>query len=514
MTQTPTDPAQTQTGLAQRTSRGLIWMLLSSLVNKGGMFLAQIVLGWLLIDKDFGLYAIAISVSSLVQVFRDGGTRKIVTQRGERHFHRLCPSVFWMATAFNVGAALVLAGLAYPASKIYGEPQLVGMLLILSLSCLVGTPETMYRAWLSVQQRFRSLAKLQAVNGLIRSSSMVLLALFGAGAQSFVWPAVIATLGGWIMGRVLCGPMPISGRVRVRLWRILFNASLWLIIGSGAMIMTRQGPYMILGYYHDTAVVGIYFFAFQLLMQLNQFLSVNIQAVLMPTLSSVQRNTKRHSEAVMRSCQVMTVLSVGFAMGMSIGMGDLIRFIWGDKWIEAIPAVYWMGLFFPSRMLLNVFEPAMQSRGRYKDWALISVLQSIVIAVTTLLIAQYMETPGEFALGIGASLLVTLLLVWALGLPRIGVSVIGTCRMCLPVYLLGSLVYIALLFARFELGFEASHGRLALAMQGVVSGLAFVLIFTLLARVFFASALSSTLNAIPARFARPCLRALRLPTPS
>lgn len=512
MTQTPEEPVRTQTGLAQRTSRGLIWMLLSTLINKGGMFFAQIVLGWILIDKDFGLYAIAISVSSLVQVFRDGGTRKIVTQRGERHFHRLSPSVFWMATAFNVGASLVLAGLAYPAARLYGEPQLVGMLLILSLSCLVGTPETMYRAWLSVHLRFRALAKLQTANGLIRSGSMVVLALAGAGAQSFVWPAVIATVGGWIMGRVLCGPLTISGRVRVRLWKILFNASLWLIIGSGAMIMTRQGPYMILGYYHDTAVVGIYFFAFQLLMQLNQFLSVNIQAVLMPTLSSVQRHAKRHSDAVMRSCQVMTVLSVGFAMGLSVGMGDLVRFIWGDKWVEAIPAVYWMGLFFPSRMLLNVFEPAMQSRGRYKDWALISVIQSVVIAITTLLIAQYMHTPGEFALGIGGSFLVTLLMVWAMGLPRIGVSLWGTSRACLPLYMLGSLVYAGVLYGRFELGFETSHSRPMLAMQGIISGIVFVMSFTLLARIFFASALSSTLSAIPARFARPCRMVLRLPT--
>ena len=57
------------------------------------------------------------------------------------------------------------------------------------------------------------------------------------------------------------------------------------------------------------------------------------------------------------------LMSTGFAMGLSVGLGDLIRFVWGDKWVAAIPAVIRMGLFFPARMLLNVFEPVLQSKG-------------------------------------------------------------------------------------------------------------------------------------------------------
>ena len=485
-------------------------MLLSSVINKGGSFIAQIVLGWLLFEEDFGLYAIAISIASLVQIFRDGGTRKIVVQRGQRHFARLCPSVFWMATTFNVAAAALLALGAYPASLLYEEPRLFWMIMILSLSCLVGTPDTMYRAWLSVQLRFRELARINLIVGLVRSGSMILLAVLGAEAQSFVWPAVIVSASGWVMGRVLCGPLPLSGRVRLKLGRVLLHSSVWLILGSGAMIMTRQGPYMVLGLFHDPAVIGIYFFAFQLLMQLNQLLAANIQSVLLPALSSVQRNSQRHADAVIRSSQAMMFLSVGFAMGLSVGLGDLIRFVWGDKWVAAIPAVLWMGLFFPTRMLLNVFEPAMQSRGKYKDWALISVLQSSVVAIATLLVSVFTNTPGEFAMGIGLALFISMLLGWFIGLPRIGVSSMTVSSRCLPIYFLGVIAYGVVLLARKQLGLETMHSRPSLALHGFGSAIAFALLFVGLVRVLVPSVLHQTIDMVPHRFARPARVVFRL----
>lgn len=510
---TLTEPSPTKPGkqaYAQRTSRGLFWMLISSVINKGGAFVAQIVLGWLLLDEDFGLYAIAISVSSLVQIFRDGGTRKIVVQRGERHFARLCPSVFWMATGFNVAAAALLAAGAYPISLLYQEPELTGMILVLALSCLVGTPDTMYRAWLSVQMRFRELARVQLASGLIRSASMIVLAVLGAGAQSFVWPAVFAALGSWIMGRLLCGPLPLAGRLRPILWRILLGSSIWLIVGSGAMMMTRQGSYMILGLFHDPAIIGVYFFAYQLLMQLNQLLAANIQAVLLPTLSAVQREQKRFTGAVIRSSQSMMIISSAFAMSVSVGSGDLIRFVWGSKWEGSIPAVLWMGAFFPTRMLLNVFEPTMQARGRYRTWAYVSIAQAVILLVATLIVSIVGDSPGDFAIGIGIGLLVSLLAGWFAGLPRIGVPVWPVLGGCMPAYLIGIAVYALVVFARFELGFETIQPRPRLVAQGICSALIFLGAYTLIIRVLMPGALSNTCDALPGKLARRCRRVLML----
>ena len=48
----------------------------SSLATRVGSFAAQIALGRLLSDEDFGVYAIAISIGALASVLRDGGAHR------------------------------------------------------------------------------------------------------------------------------------------------------------------------------------------------------------------------------------------------------------------------------------------------------------------------------------------------------------------------------------------------------------------------------------------------------
>lgn len=500
-------------GLAGQTTRGLMWMMVSTFIAKVASFASQIVLGWVLLKEDFGIYAIAISIASLVQILKDGGTRKIIMQRGAKRFERLCPAVFWMSTGFNTLTALILAGLAYPAALLYHEPRLTVMLLILSLSSLIGTPDTMYRAWLSAQLRFREQARILTMQGLVRSSSMIALALLGADATSFVWPMVLVSIVGWAYGFKICGPLPIRGPIRFRIWPALFNASLWLFVGSSALLMLKQGPYMILGLNHDAAVVGVYFFAFQLLIQINQMVALNFQAVLLPTLSALQRNLKRHANAVLRTSEALIVASTLIALTMSVGIYDVVQLIWGEKWIEAVPAIYWMGLFFPFRMFQSVFEPALLSRGMYRPWAWLMCLQAVIVLTATLVATFFMDTPGEFALAIGIGFMVSMVAATWIGMRRLGVNLVELLRRTLPAYLLGASLYGAMLYLRYALGLNSPRPAFELIVQCVLLCGVYGAAYVVFLRIFIPRALHSVCEALPGKAGRLSRRMFFLPKP-
>ena len=69
-------------------SRGVIWTSLANGLGRFTAFIAQWVLGYLLSDEDFGVYAIAISASSLVLAFQNAGFPRVLVQRGAE-FERL-----------------------------------------------------------------------------------------------------------------------------------------------------------------------------------------------------------------------------------------------------------------------------------------------------------------------------------------------------------------------------------------------------------------------------------------
>lgn len=485
-------------------------MLAATFITKGGSFGAQIVLGWILLKEDFGVYAIAISVSSLVQVLKDGGTRKIIVQKGERRFGRLCPAVFWMALGFNLLTALTLLFIAMPVARIYEEPLLIPILIVLASATVLGTPDTMFRAWLSVQLRFRDLARLQTIIGLVRSLSMILLAVSGAGVMSFAWPALIAAISGWLIGRWMCGPLPIWGSIRFRLWPILLHSSVWMFVGSGALMMLRQGPYMILGLNHEAALIGVYFFAFQLLLQINQLIATNFQSVLLPALSTIGHQTKRHAHAVVRSSGALAFIGSAFAMGVCVGIGDVVRVVWGDKWVDAIPAIQWMGLFFPFRMLQSIFEPAMISRGLYRKWAMLVILQSVVVFCATMIASLCFLSAADFAMVIGAGFFVSMILAGSIGAKMIGVKPIALAGATLPTWFIGAVLYACTLYARNLLEWNTSQSTILMLMHGILSGGVFVAMYIVVLRLLIPNTLVGMLDMIPRRYSVYFERLLKL----
>ena len=81
-------------------------------IGKVFIFLAQVVLGWILTEEDFGVLAIVVVVTAFVKVFHDGGVSTVLVQRGEAEFKRLQGAGFWLAMTISSLAAIVLASIS------------------------------------------------------------------------------------------------------------------------------------------------------------------------------------------------------------------------------------------------------------------------------------------------------------------------------------------------------------------------------------------------------------------
>ncbi|MDP3426604.1 MAG: oligosaccharide flippase family protein, partial [Humidesulfovibrio sp.] len=96
--------------LTRQVASGMLWVAGSAVVGRLASFGSQLVLGWLLTPEDFALYAIAVSVSALLWVVKNGGLREVLTQRG-REYDALAPAAWRIALGCNVALALALVAL-------------------------------------------------------------------------------------------------------------------------------------------------------------------------------------------------------------------------------------------------------------------------------------------------------------------------------------------------------------------------------------------------------------------
>lgn len=523
----PATPAKQQ-GLGARVGRGVSWMMLATVVGKGGSFIANIVLGWLLAKEQFGVFSVALGVASIAGVFREGGIRQVLIQKDAARYSRLSGAAFALGTRINLAAGGTLALLAPLLAAAYGMP-ITWLLITMAIGIAISTPASIYRAKLAIDLKYRKLAELTAISAAARYGFTILFAFMGFGAMSLALPWIVVSIVEALYGWRATGDRPWSRPKATRLWAPLFARTRWLLTGGFAITLLRQGNYVVLGFLTTELVVGVYFFAYQLVIQLNVLLAMSLQQVLLPALTKLRNAPERHREAVLRATRVMTFGGVVLALSLAVAIDPLEDIIWRGKWFDAVAAVQAMALFFPVRMLLSVMNAAMISRGKNKQWALLTLAQGAGLLVAAGIAGVFFHGPEQFAVVVGLYFATGVLAVLVIGLRSIGVRPLDMLGSLTPSWAIGLGCGAAVLHADAALAewinvpalawMEASLGRpwgditLQVIRAGVL-GVAFNALFILSMRALQPALLGEVVQIAPGPIARRVRKILLLPKPA
>ena len=96
-------------------------------------FVSQLIIGWLLAKDDFAIYALAVGVMSFTNAMVHGGANILMFQGADR-IDRVLPAGMKLATIFDIGIPIIIAGLAWPIAQGYDTPELATILWIIAAS--------------------------------------------------------------------------------------------------------------------------------------------------------------------------------------------------------------------------------------------------------------------------------------------------------------------------------------------------------------------------------------------
>lgn len=289
----------------------------------------------LLVPADFGLVAMVTVITGFVEMFKDAGLATATVQ-ADRVTHAQVSTLFWINILVAGVAGAAIAALAPFIVWFYGDPRLMRITFVLGLTVLFSGLSVQYQALLRRRMEFGKLAitELASMGGGV--SLGLLMAYRGWGYWSLVGmiaagPVIVAICSyamiPWRPGR--------PGDVKTVMSQLKFGLGL---SGSSMVGYTRETfARLLIGWYYDAALLGIYSRAQDLIqLPIRQALPA-ITAVLVPALSRMQNEPERYRAAFRRIFAIALLMTYPLVL-MCIGCArEVVEVLLGggEKWMAA-----------------------------------------------------------------------------------------------------------------------------------------------------------------------------------
>jgi O-antigen/teichoic acid export membrane protein len=342
------------------------WYLVGNVSPKVLSFFVQIALGYLLLPEAFGVYAIVMSVAMIAGSASNGGVVEHMVAARVDTRGPVVNAALWVAALSNVAIGATIALLAFPLSRIFNEPQLLPMLLLLALTYPLGTYASVLGGLMRAQGRAGLFNVLGILNSALRYALMLGLAFELRNAYALIIPSVFTSITG-SCAMLIATRHPIwPGRPRRTDIARLARRSSWLVAGTAAAALMQSGDYLGLGLTASSTLLGYYFFAYQIPAQVGA-LAVTSSDTLLPHLA---RSTGVVRRVVFRKYVETLTLATSGVLALLAGTFPAVEtLLWGGKWDASIVACQIISAALPIRLLYSVTKVAQLSGGRYRAWA-------------------------------------------------------------------------------------------------------------------------------------------------
>jgi lipopolysaccharide exporter len=370
--------------LAEDVRSGLVWSTVSSLVLRVSSLAVGIVLARLLTPEEFGIFAVALTVQSILMTIVDFGlTADLIRSEDPA---RKAPTV---ATLGLVIGALLTAAMIVTSqfiADVMGSPASAGTIAVLAVTLLLGGAGVVPYAMLQRRLHQKQLFIISLVDFTISTSLTIGLVLAGQGVISLAIGRVVAqtvTLGlqflfarmrpryGFdreILSPVLAFGLPVAAA----------NLLSWGLLNVDNIVVSRMaGP----------TALGFYVLAFNIS---NWPMSVIGQVVRSISLPLFSRSTGAAKYIVLgRTCALTWALALPAGAFLAVLSVPLIEVVYGAKWIPSAPVLAALGLFGALRALFDLFASYLLAKGASRAvlWTqvtwVVALVPGIIIATSS-----------------------------------------------------------------------------------------------------------------------------------
>jgi O-antigen/teichoic acid export membrane protein len=348
-------------GLKDQVRGAVLWRSGSQLAAQVVTWASTFLVIRLLNPGDYGLYAMAQAMLTLLNLFNGWGFANALI-RGESVTRQQIAQAFGMLILLNGGLALAQILLAPLAAVYFHQPQVADLLRVQALIYLATPFIAVPSALLSRQLDFRRQAKVHMTAALAGAGTALTCALSGFG----VWTLVAApmalfwtqAIGMTLMARQFVWPS------------FRFKGSDAMVRYGGAMVIAQfcwfvqsQSDVFIAGRLVGPHELGLYTTALFLTQILSSKFIPPLNDVAFAAYSRIGTQREAVAQAFLKSARLIMLVALPFYFGLAATSEPLVLTVLGPKWAETVPMVRLLALAMPLMALQILFGPANNALG-------------------------------------------------------------------------------------------------------------------------------------------------------
>jgi O-antigen/teichoic acid export membrane protein len=376
----------TEAELNAATASGVRWVTLARLTTELLLLVSLVVLARLVPPAAFGHFAVAIIIQELAIGIPTEGVGSALVQRKDVTREHLQAGAF-----LAMMIALVLGGLTLVASWLIVDPvfgSATGNLVRLTTPIFVlagagAVPIALLRRRLD----FRTLSILDIGGAFMRSAgSVALAALAGLDGPALVLGGLGAVaFSSGVAYAVAPAPLP---RWRRQAMREIGSYGTPASLASICWVGFRNGDYAIVGARLGAIQAGLYWRAFQLAVEYQRKISTVMYQVAFPVLS---RSADPDQMFALRGRMVRLLSVVLFPLiaGLAITAADVIPFVFGPEWTEAVLPTQVLCAAGAVTLLIDAVGTTLMATGRPQSLLMYGFAHFAVYMVAVLIVARW-----------------------------------------------------------------------------------------------------------------------------
>ncbi|WP_158866163.1 oligosaccharide flippase family protein [Leifsonia sp. AG29] len=367
--------ADAQPSLGRRAARGAAWSGVSTIVLRLGGLVVGIVLARILAPEQFGVYAVALTVQSILITVADLGLSADLIRSDEPD--RIAPTVATLGLASGTVMAAVTMAASSSLASLLGSPSAGPAIAVLAFTLVLSGATVVPFGYLQRRFQQREMFFVGVADFVV--STVVTLTLVGLGfgvlglaigrvaaqlvssAMQFAFARVKPrySIDRSVVGRVLAFGLPIAGA----------NLLSWALLNVDNVVLARVTGATLLGYY---------------------VLAFNISGWPMSALSQVVRSISLPYFSRARSGggdQLATLTAIAWAGALPVGAvlaalsAPLISVVYGTKWLPAAPVLAALGLYGSLRVAFDIFAGYLYALGRSRPVLWIQIVWLVALTV-------------------------------------------------------------------------------------------------------------------------------------
>jgi PST family polysaccharide transporter len=348
--------------LRAKVARGLAWSAMRIWGTQLSSLLVFVVLSRLLDPTAFGLVALAMVFTRLIQIFLDRGFSDALIQRVELDEGHL-DTAFWIGIFFS-GLLAVGGVLASDlVAALLREPEIAPIIRWLSLVFLFSGLNNVQKAILRREMAFRSLAIRSIVATIVGGVAGVTMALRGYGVWSLVGLELVTGLAGVIVLWQVSDWRP-GRNVSKRHFDELFGFSLGVLGTKVVEFLNRRADHLLIGMFLGTTALGYYSVGLRIVLVIQRLLVGISTSVAFPAFSKLQSDPARMRRGFYSATQYTSVIALPAFLGVAAIAPELVVLVFGPQWEPSVPVMQALSLVGVIQSILLFNNSVIKSAGK------------------------------------------------------------------------------------------------------------------------------------------------------